>query len=166
MRKTRKLRLAKRLSLLLILTCTLIALHVHAQSTPDLCDQCEGDYERCREDARGAVFSCGSSATASSSSCIAYAGSVYNTCTTGCGVFLNESMFGDLVPYYNCMADCAGDWLENLDSCSDTLDTTNNACDDLDTSYNAWCEQKHSECRAYFCEDEGGFQPFSGPRGN
>lgn len=166
MKKTRSLRLAKRLFILLILTCGLIAVHTQALTTVvDLCSQCTDDFNRCNSDVEGAYFSCTAGNTVLSPFCINYTLSTYYDCSEDCSIFSSEPGV-----YTTCTNRCFESYAEGMESCVNTEIQTTEACNEYRSNATNWCQEKDFECVVYFCfrdiDGGGGFGPYTGTGGN
>jgi hypothetical protein len=153
MKKTRTLRLAKRLAILFMLICGLIAVHARARTigmTP--CSECTSGHERCIADVGGAFFSCSASESASTVACYFFTQSFFNQCIQGCSIFTDPGQNG------TCTANCFDTRSENLANCADTQDETIEACNDYREFTTGWCDIKKIECQLAFCyipDDDG-----------
>lgn len=166
MKKTRTMRLAKRLTILFLLTCSLIAVHAGARPVvTNPCNECTADYQRCTDDVAGAYFSCSGSESASTEACYFFTHSFFYQCIQSCSIFTDPEQNGI------CISNCYDTRTENLANCADTQDQTIDACDEYRQEATFWCEIKEIECQIFFCyrDDDDGygdFGPYTGPGGN
>lgn len=138
MKTARRFRLAKRLGLLLVLSCGLAAFHAPATAVRDSChENCGATYNSCSYQADSSLSACLSMAEASMVGCYGSNIYEYGNCRENCLGRGNESM---------CMDSCET-MNDNMDmQCDITFDTSVNSCTSTYVSAVLYCAQSYSGC--------------------
>lgn len=142
MRKIRTLHITKRLGLLFLLICGLVAAHSNAPSASAAgdCLICGQIYDGCKQESSGALSSCVSIMSTQTSGCLTSASQTRTSCRNTATVFTEPRRTEEI-------QECDRQYNETTAACSRELDQRADQCTADHVTRSVYCVTVREGCR-------------------